>query len=375
MSTSKANLCRYRYSALDLLTGIELAGQQPLQRFYCREHLATELHGAGSQSVFQQGNQLLALQSRDSASVNNRLLATDQQRSVLQGTDSDGSVQQVYSPYGHRWVESGLGSLLGYNGEAVNPLTGHYLLGNGHRMFNPVLMRFNRPDGFSPFGRGGLNPYAYCLGDPVNYSDPTGRFAEIGRLITSILGLSNTALGMTRTIPSFNLAKDALRYGALRKLPARQGFAATSTVVASGLILTTGVVGVASAVVLFVENPEAAKILGYVAFGLTTLAVASRVGAYWAASQPGVEDALKSFVASKGRVSIPTPPTSSRPSLSFEPSAPPPSPGIASPELPVIRGKRTNDMRLASKFDRVMLDARRRINPSGAANRIRRSSI
>ncbi|WP_338010010.1 RHS repeat-associated core domain-containing protein, partial [Pseudomonas sp. GM60] len=37
-----------------------------------------------------------------------------------------------------------------------------------------VLMRFNGPDWFSPFGRGGLNSYAYCLGDPINLSDPNG---------------------------------------------------------------------------------------------------------------------------------------------------------------------------------------------------------
>ncbi|ORC43846.1 hypothetical protein BZK31_28960, partial [Pseudomonas floridensis] len=34
---------------------------------------------------------------------------------------------------------------------------------------------FNSPDSLSPFGKGGLNAYAYCLGDPVNRKDPTGR--------------------------------------------------------------------------------------------------------------------------------------------------------------------------------------------------------
>ncbi|WP_010202033.1 RHS repeat-associated core domain-containing protein, partial [Pseudomonas amygdali] len=43
-----------------------------------------------------------------------------------------------------------------------------------YRAFNPVLMRFNSPDTLSPFGRGGLNAYAYCQGDPVNRSDPDG---------------------------------------------------------------------------------------------------------------------------------------------------------------------------------------------------------
>ncbi|WP_459203166.1 RHS repeat-associated core domain-containing protein, partial [Pseudomonas fragariae (ex Marin et al. 2024)] len=73
--------------------------------------------------------------------------------------------------YGHRAQG---GPFSGFNGERADPVTGHYLLGNGYRAFNPVLMRFNRPDSLSPFGRGGLNAYAYCQGDPVNRSDPGG---------------------------------------------------------------------------------------------------------------------------------------------------------------------------------------------------------
>jgi RHS repeat-associated protein len=96
------------------------------------------------------------------------LLATDQQRSVLNALDENRPHPIAYTPYGHRPLESGLFSLLGFNGEQPDPVTGHYHLGNGYRQFNPVLMRFNSPDSWSPFGRGGLNAYAYCLGDPVN---------------------------------------------------------------------------------------------------------------------------------------------------------------------------------------------------------------
>ncbi|MFW3895408.1 RHS repeat-associated core domain-containing protein [Pseudomonas bharatica] len=35
-------------------------------------------------------------------------------------------------------------------------------------------MKFCSRDEWSPFGRGGPNAYAYCKGDPVNASDPTG---------------------------------------------------------------------------------------------------------------------------------------------------------------------------------------------------------
>lgn len=50
------------------------------------------------------------------------------------------------------------------------------MLGNGNRVFSPWLMKFQSPDDLSPFEQGGLNAYAYCEGDPVNYLDSTGSF-------------------------------------------------------------------------------------------------------------------------------------------------------------------------------------------------------
>ncbi|MNH08192.1 hypothetical protein D3C81_785160 [compost metagenome] len=78
-----------------------------------------------------------------------------------------------YTAYGHSWGMPGL--LLGFNGEQRNGLLHGYALGNGHRFYSPVLMRFYSPDRLSPFEKGGLNAYCYCEGDPLNNSDPTGR--------------------------------------------------------------------------------------------------------------------------------------------------------------------------------------------------------
>ncbi|WCM49423.1 RHS repeat-associated core domain-containing protein [Pseudomonas sp. WJP1] len=102
------------------------------------------------------------------------LLATDQQQSVLNVLDANQPNPIAFTPYGHRPRESGLLSLLGFNGELPDPLTGHYHLGKGYRQFNPVLMRYNSPDSLSPFGKGGINAYVYCLADPINSKDPTG---------------------------------------------------------------------------------------------------------------------------------------------------------------------------------------------------------
>lgn len=113
-------------------------------------------------SIFQHDDQLLAQQQRQSATVETTLLATDQQRSVLNAQDATPPHSFAYTPYGHRSPEGGLLSLLGFTGERPDPVTGHYLLGNGYRAFNPVLIRFNSPDRRSPFDKGGINAYAYA---------------------------------------------------------------------------------------------------------------------------------------------------------------------------------------------------------------------
>ena len=79
-----------------------------------------------------------------------------------------------YTPYGYH---PSLQSTLGFNGVRPDAVTQHYLLGNGRRVFNPSLMRFSSPDSMSPFAAGGLNAYAYCLGDPVNRVDPSGNIS------------------------------------------------------------------------------------------------------------------------------------------------------------------------------------------------------
>lgn len=174
-SGNQTVMCRYHYDPLDRLASCSSAASDSIQRFYQKSLLATEIQGQIQRSLLLSKNQLLAQQTRRADLTECTLLGTDQQRSVLNTSEH---LQVAYTPYGTRQP---LLDLPGFNGEQPDPVTGHYLLGNGYRAFNPVLMRFNSPDSLSPFGGGGINAYAYCAGDPVNRVDPTGHMFFTGQ--------------------------------------------------------------------------------------------------------------------------------------------------------------------------------------------------
>lgn len=74
------------------------------------------------------------------------------------------------------------------------------MLGKGYRVYSPVLMRFNSPDSWSPFGKGGLNGYAYSQ-RPLDEVDPTGHFvvnAALGALLLGVIAAS-TSVGAALT--------------------------------------------------------------------------------------------------------------------------------------------------------------------------------
>ncbi|WP_050507258.1 RHS repeat-associated core domain-containing protein [Pseudomonas syringae] len=195
-------LTRYTYDPLDRLASCTPLAEAIAQRFYKTGEVVTEIQGAEQRTYMRTGSQLLA-QKNLTAST---LLATDPQNSVLHAED----MAITYAPYGHREAVSALPGLPGFNGEQPDPVTGHYLLGNGYRAYNPILMRFNSPDSLSPFGEGGLNAYAYCVGDPVNRSDPTGHFGWLmglaGLAGGSALGTGIAAVATAKSAPETSKA-------------------------------------------------------------------------------------------------------------------------------------------------------------------------
>jgi RHS repeat-associated protein len=102
-----------------------------------------------------------------------QLLATDRLLSPLMALGASGRSRAAYTPYGYRPAQDTAPSL-GFTGQLPERALGWYLLGNGHRAYNPVLMRFHSADRLSPFGAGGFNAYAYCHGDPINFHDRSG---------------------------------------------------------------------------------------------------------------------------------------------------------------------------------------------------------
>jgi len=97
-----------------------------------------------------------------------------EQVSALGGDCKGAYFYSRHAPYGYVAIAR---TLLSFKGDRLDSIAGFYLSGNGHRGYAPLTGRFTSPDRLSPFAAGGLNPYVYCLADPVNRHDPSGRFS------------------------------------------------------------------------------------------------------------------------------------------------------------------------------------------------------
>lgn len=167
------SIISFNYDPLDRCTVCARSGEPVRLRFYQRDQWVTAIQGNVVTSLLRNNHQALAQLDPTGTS----LLATDLSGSTISLVKPLHPVSNVVSsPYGYSRSLDSAGALVGFNGELPEAITGHYLLGNGHRAYNPILMRFNSPDSLSPFAKGGINAYAYCSGDPVNKQDPTGRF-------------------------------------------------------------------------------------------------------------------------------------------------------------------------------------------------------
>jgi RHS repeat-associated protein len=167
------DVSQYRYDAHNHLLGVTRGAQAETLRFYQDDRLSRTEQGDRKIDYLYLNDQPLGQQEQN-APEQTLLLMTDVKNSVLAESGQDGLQKAVYGAYGERNPDDDLKCLLGFNGEVRDELSGWYLLGRGYRAYNPTLMRFHSPDSLSPFGAGGINPYVYCAGDPINFVDPTG---------------------------------------------------------------------------------------------------------------------------------------------------------------------------------------------------------
>ena len=135
--------------------------------FYQGRFPSTMCEGADKTVFFRAGARVFAQRGP----VNASLLAIDSAGSVVRDVLNES--QFTYSPYGYAvGLENGH-CRLGFNGELYDYSFQGYLLG-GKRAFIPHRPGFNSPDELNMRGDE-LNVMSYCSGDPVNYSDPSGR--------------------------------------------------------------------------------------------------------------------------------------------------------------------------------------------------------
>ncbi|WP_447770947.1 RHS repeat domain-containing protein [Pseudomonas kilonensis] len=166
---------QYRYDGHDHLVTSKQGNESETLRFYQEEQLSNVDQDGRQTHLLYHAEGPLGQQASDNSQT--LLLLTDANQSVIGESRQRDLRTAVYSAYGERHSDDTLRSLLAFNGEVRDEASGWYLLGRGYRGYNPGLMRFHSPDSFSPFGSGGVNPYTYCLGNPIALRDPTGHEA------------------------------------------------------------------------------------------------------------------------------------------------------------------------------------------------------
>lgn len=208
--------------------------------------------------------QLKPVDQKSSTWQRTTLLATDNSQSII-GEIVDGKHNSIaYSAYGEQFAKQEDKIRLGFNGQLREAKVGWYLLGNGYRAYNPVLMRFHSPDSMSPFDSGGVNPYAYCVGDPVNMTDPTGHFSW-----RTFLGIAISIAAIAFTIAT--LGSSGPLTGPL--------------IVAAALNIGAEVLSIAGEVTsLLAPTSKAGSILGYIGLGLAAVSVSAPYAARLAGS-------------------------------------------------------------------------------------------
>jgi len=255
----QTKICDYRYDPSGQLTDRVIDGMLT-RSFFSGGQPTHETTGTDTLRLMGDGGTLFA---------HSKLAKGVHQATTLLGCDAQGSVRieadsavrtRFYTAHGAEAAKDD-NSPFGFAGERRDTLTGWYIP-SGYRPYDPIVMGFLSPDSDSPFGQGGLNPYAYCAGDPVNRIDPSGH----GWLtwLAAGIGIGLAVIGTVATLGAAAPAFAALAAGGIGALTA-SGAIAIGVATLSAVSLGTGV----ASTVLEATNKDskAASILGWVSMG------------------------------------------------------------------------------------------------------------
>ena len=106
--------------------------------------------------------------------------------------DSWGNVISITDKNGKEITSSthiGIVNPIRYRGYYYDAETGYYYLQS--RYYNPQVGRFLNADGYISTGQGilGTNMFAYCLNNPINFTDSTGKSAFWALLCLGVIGV------------------------------------------------------------------------------------------------------------------------------------------------------------------------------------------
>jgi RHS repeat-associated protein len=252
------DVCLYRYNASGQLCERELNGTST-RGFHAGAQLTHERCGERSMSLVGDGQMLFATAPLDVPPGNATLLASDAQGSIRLLAGDEQNVRS-YSPHGSS--QSAQAQVpFGFTGNRCEQPFGWYIVA-GYRPYDPLLMMFLSPDSESPFGVGGINPYVYCAGDPVNRIDPDGH--NWVAWTVAALGL---AAGALATLASAGSAAPAL-WGVIS---AGLGTLTTSGMIAIGSaslsVMSLGTSIASMALQSSSCDPRAADMLGWISLG------------------------------------------------------------------------------------------------------------
>lgn len=256
--TYQGSTCHYHYSPSGQLCE-RVVDDELIRSFHSGAQLTHEQRQHERLELVGDGTSLFALSRIIHGIRQTTLLGCDAQGSVrLEAGSSLGS--RHFSPHGAESERTGQ-TPFGFCGERREPLTG-WIIPGGYRPYDPLLMCFLAPDSESPFGRGDINPYAWCGGDPVNRMDPDGHSWQ-----TWVLTGVGLALGAAATAASFGSAAPALAAllaGGLGALSANSALAISSATLGA---LSLGSGAAATVLQATQADERASSVLGWLSLG------------------------------------------------------------------------------------------------------------